>query len=328
MSKLFYLISLLVFSFSASTASEWLYYKHYPWVYDNVSKDWLYLTGTDRKVVAYRSSTKEWEDFTVADINNTNLPSTQQIQLHESVTMDFILVQPGTFYMGEDDIAEPVHQVTLTQPFYLGKFEVTKLQYSPSYYLPDSGNVDDSSSRRSSTADDSGIDFNNLSSFNVPITDISYSQVLNYIADLNTNHESSLPENWEICLPTEAQWEYACRAGSTTSYSIGNSITIYDANWGENALIKDVGYYASNNWGFYDMHGNVQEWTGTNYGVYQETSIEDPTGPETGGQAIVRGGGYNNVDNEILKSAYRKIQDKALSSSTVGFRLSIQQKRD
>ena len=76
------------------------------------------------------------------------------------------------------------------------------------------------------------------------------------------------------------------------------------------------------------MHGNVQEWTGTNYGVYQETPIDDPTGPETGGQAIVRGGGYNNVDHKILKSAYRTIQDKAMSSSTIGFRLSIQQKRD
>ena len=138
MSKLFYLISLLVFFFSASAASEWLYYKHYPWVYDNVSKDWLYLTGTDGKVVAYRSSTKEWEDFTVVDINNTNLPSTMQLQLYEShsVTMDFILVQPGTFYMGEDDIAEPVHQVTLTKPYYLGKYEVTNYQYiNPSTYL-------------------------------------------------------------------------------------------------------------------------------------------------------------------------------------------------
>ena len=321
MNKLFCLFSIFAFSLSATAASEWLYYKHFPWVYDNVSKDWLYLSGNDGKVIAYRASTSEWEDFTVTDSNTTNLPSTLQLQLYEyqSPTMDFILVQPGTFYMGEKDIAEPIHQVTLTKPYYLGKYEVTNFQYyHPSTYLGGDDIDIDVGERRSLISPN----------FSQPKTDISYGEVLSFISGLNTKLKSSLPENWEICLPTEAQWEFACRAGTTTSYSIGNSITIYDANWGENAVIKDVGYYASNNWGFYDMHGNVQEWTGTNYGVYQETSIEDPTGPETGGQAIVRGGGYNNVDNDILKSAYRTIQDKASSSSTIGFRLSIQQKRD
>jgi len=67
MRKLFCLFGLFTISLSASAASEWLYYKHYPWVYDNISKDWLYLSGNDGKVIAYRNSTKEWEEFTVPE---------------------------------------------------------------------------------------------------------------------------------------------------------------------------------------------------------------------------------------------------------------------
>ena len=106
MRKLFFLFGLLTISLSASAAGEWLYYKHYPWVYDNVSKDWLYLSGNDGKVIAYRASTGEWEDFTVPD---TSLPSTLQITLLESVVLDLILVPAGTFTMGQEGWSEEPH---------------------------------------------------------------------------------------------------------------------------------------------------------------------------------------------------------------------------
>ncbi|MDA0882314.1 MAG: SUMF1/EgtB/PvdO family nonheme iron enzyme [Bacteroidetes bacterium] len=309
MRLLFAVIGFLGFSLSASAAGEWLYYKHYPWVYDNVSKDWLYLSGDGGKVIAYRASTSEWEDFTVPD---TSLPSSIQLQLHTNVTLEFILVQGGTFYMGETGIAEPVHQVKLTKPYYLAKFETTSVQY-------------DSIMNSSFSYNGS-----NESNYNKPKNNLTYNQVLDYISELNSQHQANLPDGWEFILPTEAQWEYACKAGTTTSFAFGNTISQSDANFkgpeGVTPPLKVVGTYPPNDWGFYDMHGNVEEWTSTHYHNYEETYIEDPVGPETGSQVMVRGGNYNSYADWILRSAYRTHQYKTAKHDTIGFRLSLQEK--
>jgi sulfatase modifying factor 1 len=310
MSRLLLIVATFILSLTASFGNgEWLYYKHYPWVYDNASKDWLYLSGNDGKVIAYRASTGEWEDFTVPD---TSLASTIQVQLHTNVTLDFILVQPGTFYMGETGIAEPVHQVKLTKPYYLAKFETTSVQYDS--VMNSSFNYNQS----------------NEVSYNKPRNNLSYYQVIDYITELNSQHQAYIPDNWEFILPSEAQWEYACKAGTTTSFAFGNTISQSNANFkgpeGVTPPLKVVGTYPPNDWGFYDMHGNVEEWTSTNYRNYEETYIEDPMGPETGNQVMVRGGNYNSHADWILRSAYRTHQYKTAKGDTIGFRLSVQEK--
>ena len=100
-------------------------------------------------------------------------------------------------------------------------------------------------------------------------------------------------------MPTESQWEYACRAGTTTAYSWGNTIASSNANWNHGADLNqtvNVGQYAANPWGFFDMHGNVWEWTADRYQAAYPTGnpVVDPTGPASGSSRVRRGGSWHN----------------------------------
>ena len=105
----------------------------------------------------------------------------------------------------------------------------------------------------------------------------------------------TIPEGWAYVLPTEAQWEYACRAGTTTAYSWGDTISASDANWnhGNDAnQTEDVGQYPANPWGFFDMHGNVVELTSDLFQSFSSEAIFDPTGPGSGGGYVRKGGSW------------------------------------
>ena len=129
MKKLLCFFVFIGLTFSAFSASEWLYYKHYPWVYDNVTEDWLYLRGSeDGKIFAYRASTKVWEEFSVPDdsgetFDTNNPPSTLTTVLNSSTQLDMLWVEPGTFTMGSPATEagrlpdETQHQVTLFKGF-------------------------------------------------------------------------------------------------------------------------------------------------------------------------------------------------------------------
>jgi len=299
MNRSLLIVVTFILSLSASFGNgEWLYYKHYPWVYDNVSKDWLYLSGNDGKVIAYRSSTSEWEDFTVPD---TSLPSTLQITLLDSVVLDLILVPAGTFTMGQEGWDEEPHQVKISKPFYLGKYEVTESQYT-------------------------AVINNYVSTSQLPVTR-TYDLTKEFISKLNNYQLESKFDDWDFKLPTDAQWEYACRAGTTTAYSTGGSISSNDANFGTylNAKAKDVGTYPPNNWGFYDMHGNIYEWTSTYYPLHYDGSYTvDPQGPDSGVQAYIRGGSYKSYDKFLVASNYRT-HHYVDNRNYYGFRVSLQQ---
>jgi sulfatase modifying factor 1 len=106
------------------------------------------------------------------------------------------------------------------------------------------------------------------------------------------NKKDRIPRGWQFALPTEAQWEYACRADTTTKFSWGNNITPQLANYVGSGLKKsvEVGSYSANPWGFFDMHGNVWEWTADSHRTYPRSSTIDPSGPENGPHRAVRGG--------------------------------------
>ena len=137
MQYLFRAILLLLSCLSTSGANEWLYYKHFAWVYDFASKDWFYLSGTDGgKIYAYKASSKTWIEFsadtsTPLSFDDTNLT----FELNSSVELEMTYCPSGTFSMGSNfdedgrSDGEVKHQVTLSNHFYLGKFEVTQAQY-------------------------------------------------------------------------------------------------------------------------------------------------------------------------------------------------------
>ena len=305
MKALFYFFGILYIISSVFADGEWLYYKHYPWVYDNVSKDWLYLRGSgDGKIYAYRNSSKAWEEFSVpasSELFDVSNPSSNlAVDLNSSVNLEMIWCPPGTFTMGSPtteagrDTAdagraadrEDEHNVTLTKGFYLGKYEVTQAQYEAVMI----GNPNSLSATPSNWPNNP----------NRPVEQVSWDDAQVFLTRLNAQQSASIPVGWTFALPTESQWEYACRAGTTTAYSWGNSITGTNANYGgfEGAFTqtKNVGDYSANPWGFFDMHGNLMEWTADRFHADYPTGnpVVDPTGAASGMFRVARGGSWGD----------------------------------
>jgi formylglycine-generating enzyme required for sulfatase activity len=226
--------------------------------------------------------------------------------------LEMIWVEPGTFMMGQVGVAEPVHEVTLTEGFYLGKFEVTQDQYQRVM----ANNADGLSATPSSF---SGYP-------NYPVEEVSWDDVQVFLSRLNNLESANMPAGWAYVLPTEAQWEYACRAGTTTDYSWGNDINASQANYNDssNSRPLNVGQYAPNPWGFFDMHGNVFEWTADWYGAYLTANpVVDPIGPASGSNRVIRGGSWSN-DGTNLRSARRHSYPPGYRNDYIGFRVGFQ----
>ena len=222
-----------------------------------------------------------------------------------------IWVEPGSFTMGDmsgtgTSDERPTHQVTLTEGFYLGKYEVTKAQYE----LVMTGN----GLGYSATPYSGG-----GTGENTPVGFVSYNEVVAFIDRLNDQQAGNIQNGWEYALPTEAQWEYARRAGSTSvwgsfdvsdpSYdlSIGDiytdaqgllefngSLANYNFHGSTPFSYKNVGHYPPNSWGFHDMSGNAAEWVADWLEPYTGDSLTDPLGPYNGTERVIRGGSLEN----------------------------------
>ena len=140
------------------------------------------------------------------------------------------------------------------------------------------------------------------------------------------NKKERIPRGWKFTLPTEAQWEYACRAGTTTAYSWGNNITPQLANYEDSGLNKtvEVGSYIANPWGFFDLHGNVWEWTADWLGEYPKNSVIDPLGPSNGQNRVSRGGSWG-YGAWALRSALRVSTSPDNPGNGTGFRVALKQ---
>ena len=153
---------------------------------------------------------------------------------------------------------------------------------------------------------------------------VSWDDIQIFLERLNEQEADNLPPGWAYVLPTEAQWEYACRAGTTTAYSWGNDINSSYANFGQNiGQTSDVGQYSANPWGFFDMHGNVWEWTADLYGTYPTGNpVIDPQGVPSGSDRVARGGPW--TDNGMhLRSAMRTNITPSYRHFNLGFRLAF-----
>ena len=211
-----------------------------------------------------------------------------------SISMEMIFCPPGTFTMGSPTSEsgrggdETQHQVTLTNGFYLGKYEVTQAQYQTVMNGNSEGlNADPSQFKGS----------------NRPVERASWNDAQIFLTRLNSIEQSAgrLPNGWKYVLPTEAEWEYACRAGTTTAYSWGNDINSSRANYNwdggsndgnDSKQTRDVGQYAANPWGFFDMHGNVWEWVSDWKANYLTGAQTNPEGPASGSRRVRRGGSW------------------------------------
>jgi formylglycine-generating enzyme required for sulfatase activity len=240
--------------------------------------------------------------------------------------MEMIWVEPGTFTMGspaseaDRDSDETEHNVTLTQGFYLGKYEVTQ----PQYEAVMTGNTNDLNATPS-----------NWPGNDRPVEQVSWDDAQVFLTRLNAVEQNAgrLPSGWSYVLPTESEWEYACRAGTTTIFSWGDTATSTQANFdgtspyggasaGPNLQqTTDVGSYGANPWGFFDMRGNVWEWTADWYqAAYPAGNVTDPTGPASGSSRVMRGASWYNPGMR-LRSATRNLSAPGFRNSTIGFRV-------
>ena len=226
--------------------------------------------------------------------------------------MEFVYVPPGEFMMGSnseeaDDEEQPVHRVELTEGFWMGRTEVTQGQYER-VMGEDPWSGEDHAREGDEYA----------------ASHITWHDAREFCERLSERAEGTYR------LPTEAQWEYACRAGTQTAYSYGadpgrlGEYAWYYANAshaGEEYAHR-VALKKPNPWGLYDMHGNVWEWCRDWYGDYAEGPVEDPTGPSSGDRRVLRGGGwYNNA--RYCRSAIRDYYVPDNSWLYYGFRVVV-----
>lgn len=219
----------------------------------------------------------------------------------------FILIEPGCFQMGNEKqptdttVGEtPSHRVCIEKPFYLGETEVTQKQWENAM----------SSNPSKTKAEDK------------PVDRVSWNDTQDFIQSLNSKDVGK-----HFRLPTEAEWEYAARAGSDSDYFYGNdskSLAKYAwfGNLGYKGSSHEVAQKLPNDWGLYDMHGNVWEWVQDWYSptYYSNSPANNPLGPESGKYRVYRGGSWVGKATN-LRSAVRFSALPVTRTHDLGFRL-------
>ena len=260
-----------------------------------------------------------------SETNRVGIPSKSQSnpsevedlpKIFNSIGMELVLIPKGKFTMGSPASEEgryeneTQHEVTISKDYYLGVYEVTQAQYekvigkNPSHFqgaIVGNENAD------------------------LPVENVSWDEAVKFFKKL-----SALPEEKKAGrvyrLPTEAEWEYACRAGSKSAYSFGESSKLLgDYAWineNSNGRTHPVGEKKANAWGLYDMQGNVWEWCSDWYDEYPKGAVSDPTGPKEGSNRVDRGGSWSN-GAAVCRSAYRFWGDPSFRYDDGGFRVAL-----
>ncbi|NQV24753.1 MAG: SUMF1/EgtB/PvdO family nonheme iron enzyme [Rhodopirellula sp.] len=237
-----------------------------------------------------------------------------------SIGMKFRLVPPGEFLMGspEDEAErssdETRHQVRITKPFYCGVYPVTQGEYQRV--------TGSNPSKFNSVA---GQDTSRF-----PVAQVNWEDAQQFLEQLNSQPNESVGR---YRLATEAEWEYACRAGTTTPYWFGRELNGKLANCDGNYpygtgkgpyldRTSVVGSYGVNPFGLHDQHGNVFEWCSDWYAAdwYSQSGADDPSGPSSGSSRVCRGGSWLNVAGDC-RCAYRSNLDPSLRRNYIGFRV-------
>jgi formylglycine-generating enzyme required for sulfatase activity len=254
-------------------------------------------------------------------------------RIENSLGMRLVLIPAGQFQAGStadapqaEDDERPQHWVRISRPFYLGAYEVTQAQYqrvmgaNPSWYRPGGPGADQ---------------VRGLDTSRFPVDMVSFDDMVEFCQRLSARPEERSAGR-AYRLPTEAEWEYACRAGTTTAFSCGNSLSPTQANIAADhqplAALPSaaergplpVGSFAPNAFGLYDMHGNVWEGCADLYGFdyYAHAPVVDPQGPAVGTGRVVRGGDWR-FPASFARSANRDFTRASRRDLGNGFRVAM-----
>lgn len=263
-----------------------------------VAGSWLWICGLIASV-AWAEPTTNARMVPTSEAHPAALssPRTNEaltIDLGSDAKLELLWIPPGEFMMGSlaDEAGRhenegPQHRVRISKGFWMGKYVVTQGQWelimgnNPSYF-------------RSAGS-------------NAPVEYVSWNECQVFLQKLNQRPDTS-GHPIRARLPTEAEWEYACRAGTTTRYGTGDEAADCDrAGWSagnSGRTTHPVGEKQANAWGLFDMHGNVWEWCQDWYGDYAAEAATDPAGPATGACRVVRGGAWTYSAGDC-RSAYR-----------------------
>ena len=227
-------------------------------------------------------------------------PASQLIPL-----TNMVLIKAGSFQRGKQ-------LITLTSDYWLSKYETDQGEYAalmgknPSKFVGD---------------------------LHRPVEKVSHLDAQAYCAEVSRRERSAghLPANYAYRLPTEAEWEYACRAGSTNRFSFGEETGEADkyawTDENSEATSHPVGQKLPNAWGLYDMHGNVWEWVQDWFAQYPVESQTNPVGPSTSKFKVFRGGGWNN-EIQFARSGNRFMMGVSNGIHFVGFRMALGRVQD
>lgn len=223
------------------------------------------------------------------------------VDLGKDVKLEMVLIPAGKFKMGSPASEkgrsdnETQHEVTITKPYYMGKHEVTQEQW----FEIMGENLSREKGRK------------------LLVTDVSWEDCQEFITKLNAKTGGGYR------LPTEAEWEYACRAGTTTAYSFGDKITTSEANYNDTKVGKamNVVSYTPNDFGLYNMHGNVWEWCEDWHAAYPKEPVIDPKGPATGTYRALRGGSFLTDDSSTSSFGRVHLRTPDLRYDGIGLRL-------
>jgi len=258
-------------------------------------------TPADGAVPAW-AKVSQWQ---IDEARKAGVPAAKELDLGVGVTMKLALIPAGKFMMGSLDSEKgrskdegPQHEVTLSKPFYMGVTEVTQAQYEAVM----------------------GTNPSHFKGATNPVEKVPWEDATEFCKKLSEKTRQA------VRLPTEAEWEYACRAGTTTRFSFGDEDSIlgdyawYDSNSG--GTTHPVGQKKPNAWGLYDMHGNVYEWCADWYGDYPKGAVTDPQGPASGAVLVLRGGSWLN-DPWRCRSGCRDWFTPVSFSDAFGFRVVV-----
>jgi formylglycine-generating enzyme required for sulfatase activity len=255
------------------------------------------------------------------------------LDLGNNVTLKLIRIKPGTFLMGspadEEGRAkdEIQHEVTISEGFYIGIHEVKVGQFAA--FVKDSGHKTEAEKEGWSRGwGDAGWGKVSGSSWRKP----GFAQTDDHpVACVSWNDAKAFCD-WlsrraqrTVRLPTEAEWEYACRAGNKARFSFGDA-SMRDHVWcrdNSEDTSHPAGQKRPNAWGLYDMHGNVWEWCSDWYGEYPRGAVRDPAGLAHGESRMLRGGSWNNVEPHVFRSAYRNREAPDNRAIDIGFRICL-----